>query len=246
MVKIFLSFLLLFSFMVNVAFAIEPYDTVYRADDRGPDVVFQTGFLPHGTNINVESHLTGWSSGAYVLSSNRNSNFISTTIDYDTAVSFAGEHVRSGEYYYVYDIRPTENFYSAEETMNSIANYQQVSLSNELRYLLIGEGEYFSYGEIPNTLIRSVDVYYRNPITHQVTEQGSYSNANYREDDTHTNTGAFTISAHFPIQNRPVLNAMSSTHSAAFEPDDANGSWCPSVTIAVTTANSSVLSGNLQ
>ncbi|WP_338330555.1 hypothetical protein [Commensalibacter sp. Nvir] len=85
-----------FSLTIPLTFAIEPYDTVYRSDSRDPNAIFITGFHPHGTNLNVEDHVTGWSSGAYAVGASRNSAFISTTTDVDIAIQLLESQIEVG------------------------------------------------------------------------------------------------------------------------------------------------------
>ncbi|CAK7193128.1 hypothetical protein COMNV_01341 [Commensalibacter sp. Nvir] len=118
-----------------------------------------------------------------------------------------------------------------------------MSLSSELYRLISREEEYFSWGEIPNTQIRSATVYYFNPVTDAVELRDTIDNPYYVDADTHTNVSPFTASAHFQLQNRPLLLEMGGTDSASFASDDAVGSWCLSTTVGAT-ANASIFSGH--
>ncbi|CAK7193132.1 hypothetical protein COMNV_01345 [Commensalibacter sp. Nvir] len=222
-----------FFFATPITFAADAYSTVYRVDDRAPEVVFASGFQPHGTNINVEMHLTGWSSGVPSANRTRDSAFISTTVNGDEAQNFMESQIQSGSNYYIYDIEPDQNFYSADETMHYIAERQQVSLAIEFEDMLTREEEYFAVGGIRGDQIRGAEWYYRNPVTQEVEFRGYYANPNFLDRQTETNTEPYTASADLPIENRPVFMAFGSNHSASMETDDeSNGSWTSSTITA--------------
>lgn len=125
---------------------------VYRADIRYPDEVFKNGFRSWGTNINYMSHILGISGSLGA----RNSAFIPTTSSQDVAEGFARERARIlDRTYYVYDIRATDNFYPALDSVYHIYDSHHERVSEDVRMTVAREHEYSAYQHISPQQIRS-------------------------------------------------------------------------------------------
>ncbi|CAK7193431.1 Pertussis toxin subunit 1 [Commensalibacter sp. Nvir] len=236
--KFILTILLAFSFISTSAYAVS-HKEVYRADSAKPDVVFQRGFQPSGNNINLEYHVTGWSSSRYDAIV-RNSAFISTTAYADLPATLIDDLLRPGEHYYLYHIRATDNFYSVPLSMRSIAEFQHADLSPELIEHMDEEEAYVSNGAIPPSQIERADIFYRDPTTNQITFQGQVANLGYVDADTRTNENPFTLSHNIPLHNRPVLLLEGTNISAAFEPNSTAAAWCVPAMVAALAQNRSL------
>lgn len=211
--KIHLVYLMLFIFYgICTANAIT-VKTVYRADNRPPDEVFQNGFTAWGTNINYISHILGLSG----TTGSRDSAFIPTSSNHDIANNFARERaVATGSPYYIYNIRATDNFYPALETVYHIYDQHNIRVSDDVRATVAREQEYTAYNIISSTQIRSVETI-RFENGEWITE--SRSNPNYIESqNTHSHDGPFTSSDTSPLDHRARLLVGLSAIGADFLP----------------------------
>ncbi|CAK7193074.1 Pertussis toxin subunit 1 [Commensalibacter sp. Nvir] len=236
--KFILTILLAFSFISSSAYAIS-YRQVYRADTLTPDIVFQKGLQPPGNNMNLEYHVTGWSSSRYD-SIVRNSAFVSTASTITLPINLIRDIIQPGQYYYLYDIRPTDNFYSVSLSMRDLAEFQHVTLSPELIERMDQENAYVSYGGVPPSLIERAEIFYRDPGTDQIENVGVRTNPNYVDADTRTNENPFELSHNIPLRSQPVLLLEGTDISAAFEPNSTTGAWCVPAMVAALAQNRSL------
>lgn len=116
----FLLFILLFFSVLSIAD--DKPVILYRIDNRTPDLVFNNGISSWGWNENVVDHIDGTSI------EDRSSIYVSTTESMNVINRMALSFIRgnSANDYWVYEIRPTSNFYSI---FNSIA--QAISSTND-------------------------------------------------------------------------------------------------------------------
>lgn len=171
--------------------------TTFRADSRPPDAVFRDGFRAFGVNINYYSHILG------ISLIERNSAFISTTSNIDVASRFARERADlNNNIYYIYNIRATDNFYPALETIDLIYENNHQRIGEDIRLTVAREQEYSAYNQISPQQIRSVTtVQYINSAWHEVTT----ANPNYVDGDTHSHDGPWTTNNPTPLNPRPRL-----------------------------------------
>lgn len=209
---------------------------VYRIDARSPEEVFRNGFSPWGSNLNFFGHILGDTLGHEAEPSLR-SGLISATDSPDSALRFFGErlHVPTPAFY-LYEIRATNNFYSAQRTASF---YEQRIATNQmdvthgsfdeacsaielLRTAFAYQREWFSVGAIPANQIRGawrVDTVPINPlhIRHQTDvhftpriNEPEIRNSGYQDDNTFAN--------HLPYTQGATLE----TRSTVSVPDVAN------------------------
>ncbi|MGL5630658.1 MAG: hypothetical protein ACRDCG_02715 [Mycoplasmoidaceae bacterium] len=104
-----------------------PVDFVFRVDRRPPEDVFQNGFTSWGSDDDFIAHITGESNiGLFRHGLAARDAFISTSETIDGALRFLSRQALSfnnpeRELFYIYAIRPTENFYSAIRTANYLS-----------------------------------------------------------------------------------------------------------------------------
>ncbi|MCF0217963.1 MAG: hypothetical protein HUJ42_02860 [Malacoplasma sp.] len=161
---------------------------IYRIDARPPEEIFETGFVPWGSNTNFFRHILGYSIGDDIPEERR-SGIISASDSPDSSLRFFGGMMTDPTdqmEYYLYEIRADETVYSASRT----ANFYNQRINNGLMDLEEGnletaidaidsvfrefayQREWFSVGAIPRERVRSawrVDAVPINPnaIRHQ-------------------------------------------------------------------------------
>jgi pertussis toxin subunit 1 len=179
----------------------KPVSTVYRADSRVPSDVFENGFHAWGTNINFISHILGHSGRR----GTRDSAFIPTTSSLNSANRFAIDllNVAEDRTSYIYNIRATNNFYSALDSTYNIYDTAGVRVPESIRATLAMEQEYSAYQNIPAQLIQSVTIRYRAQDGTIITR--TEENPYYTPDVTHSNESPFTYGMPYPINSAPIL-----------------------------------------
>jgi hypothetical protein len=104
------------------------YGYLYRADTRGPDVIFKDGFTAWGDNRNLVQHSTGFSFAPNSFTPN--SVFISTTADVDFAIRLAldisSEHESTPVH--VYTIRSTADFYQSSLSLPHTPSFLNIHI----------------------------------------------------------------------------------------------------------------------
>lgn len=203
----FIIFIIASSFSINASAAISH---VYRADMRPPEQVFRDGFASFGTNTNFVDHILGLSG----VAGNRDSAFIPTSANRNSSMRFVSDGVNVHGTYYLYDIRPTDNFYYATTTIYAIFDRAGYRISEELRSVLSQELEYSAYGSISGSQIRGVTAYTRNS---QGQLEGRYiANEYYIDSNTGPNDGNYVPSEIIgTIPNREPLNVTANGVRAA-------------------------------
>lgn len=171
-------FIFLFSINTNAAIT-----TVYRADGRPPEEVFEKGFTAQGNNTDLVRHVLGLTVGR-----GGNSAFISTSVNTETPMWFANQALTTREFYYVYNIRPTDNFYFTSNAIYTLYGYLNEHVPSEMRYSMSLEAEYSALSYIASSQIRSVTAYTRNSSGQTVVAY-TRDNPNYIEANTHPNDG---------------------------------------------------------
>ncbi|WP_273992286.1 scabin-related ADP-ribosyltransferase [Vibrio parahaemolyticus] len=175
--------------------------TVYRGDSREPADVFQNGFLAWGTNVNVNAHVLGLSGAR----GSRNSAFIPTTPVSSRARTFAIDllNTSSNGMAYIYNIRPTHNFYNMITSMYHLYDSTGTLVPISVREMINIEREYAAYSNIPPQLIRSVTILTR--LSNGDIREEVQANPNYTDDNTHANEEPFTNNQPSTVTVRPIL-----------------------------------------
>ncbi|WP_261374797.1 putative AB5 enterotoxin ADP-ribosylating subunit YtxA [Yersinia aldovae] len=116
--------LLLFYATISINGWAKPPDIVWRVDTRDYNEVFNDGFYSSGTNDDIVEHLSGRSCRS-AESDFGDSAFISTTSDRRFAYEYAGrvlmhmyEHGEPNSMVNIYQIRATDNIYSANQSLD--------------------------------------------------------------------------------------------------------------------------------
>lgn len=208
----FFSVIILFTITVH-AYAL-PVKTVYRADIRKPDEIFTKGFTAWGVNVNYISHILGLS-GA---SGSRDSAFIPTTSNHDIADRFARERaVATGQAYYIYNIRGTDNMYPALESVYSIYDSHNTRVSDDVRSTVSREQEYSAYSHISPQQIRSVEIV---EFLNGEWVVSSRENPNFIAEDSHTHDGPYQGSQSHPLNHTARLLTGNTVIGAEFIPQE--------------------------
>ncbi|CNI02589.1 putative enterotoxin subunit [Yersinia thracica] len=122
----------------------KPPDIVWRVDSRDYEDIFNNGFVASGNNNDIVEHLSGRSCHRGGASSD-SSSFISTTSNRFFAYQYAERILRrmdaqgdANARVYIYQIRATDNMYSASSTLEFLlqrdGHAQHSEISRILRY----------------------------------------------------------------------------------------------------------------
>lgn len=143
----------------------------YKLDKLGPDVVFQNGFFPHGTNTNFFDHFLGQSLNRF-LEKKKKSAFISVSENIESCVRHLGSMSttnKNNDEFYLYKIQGTNNMFNVFRTMMYflgkiqtrdldfveydyiLANILYIQYINNFAY----QKEWLSLGPIPSERIYS-------------------------------------------------------------------------------------------
>lgn len=168
-----------------------PPQFVYRADDREPLSIFQTGMQSYGTCENVFYHVQGRNCRE------RTSAFISTTSNEKEAenivkIKLANDPKKQN--IYVYKIRADQRFYSAGYSLLTAAdkyskagNAKEAQKYRDLAELYKSQEEWMAYKDIPYNMIQQATNYSRNsvnlnkkgavvPITNRYVDANTFAN----------------------------------------------------------------------
>lgn len=180
--------LFLYYFPSYIYAVITPVTVVYRVDARSYQNVFRNGFTSWGSNTDFGDHFFGDSGPG----GTQDSAFIATTTSIDFAYRYAGDMAYTIAYdnpshngfAYIYNIRATDNMYSAAASMSHIYNSVHESVPPVVAELLNEQQEWAALSSISNHQIRSVTVaeYYNHSIHYS-----SFINPYYHDVDTHSN-----------------------------------------------------------
>lgn len=194
----------------------DPIPLFYRADSRGPEDVFINGFTSWGNNINFYAHVTGHSTEEGI----QNSAFIATTASLDSAMSFVKDRVLDtpGQIYYIYVIRPTNNFYSVELTVEHLYSIHNKIMHDILKETIKKEQEYAALSFIAPQQIKQADEIKYNLDTHEY-EDATIDNQNYNNIATYANANPYTGSDSYPLNLEPILFVAPPLQSASFQSD---------------------------
>ena len=149
---------------------------VYRMDYRNPDVIFARGFEALGDNDSLYDHVSGGS----CRTGTSTTVFVATTSDKTFAVNWGRDrfclHNKATEFY-VYKIRATENFYSAEASLRNTGESKSIELADHYKK----QKEWLAVGGVPASQIKMADVYKTPDKSGKVVHLRSEMNDNYDE-----------------------------------------------------------------
>lgn len=203
-----LLILLVFSGVSNAT------DFVYRVDSRPPDVIFRDGFHSHGSNLNLQQHIRGYS----CVGGSRDSAFIATTTNIDSTYSIARQFFSSSTFtgrLYRYRIRADINYYHLEPSVQFLER-EGVQFTPIEHAMMRLQSEVVAMQTItPYNIEEAVElVYDRN--TSMVNEGDSFSNSRYDNIPTLINP---SIIPALPIPTssaRQRINAFGALLTACF------------------------------
>lgn len=161
----------------------------YRHDMVDAEDAFRIGFIPSGNNDNMYEHIRGTS----CFEGNASSAFISTTSSESMAHIMAETNTPEGMIYYMYMIRPTNNFF------NSVSSLRAAFVrTGDIRFEqtisdYMHEQEWLALGTIETEQIHSARAYRSNGFGRQSSFLGEYLNPAYLDFDTFPNTGNYFI-----------------------------------------------------
>ncbi|RUL70549.1 hypothetical protein [Dyella choica] len=172
---IFLLLTLFYSIFANA----EPPSTVYRADFRSPDTIFDKGFEPYGSNSDLADHQIGLScgSGSYGALGTANSAYVSVSSTLEANEAFISRAYSSTSRapridIWMYTIRATENFHDSYSTVTNALDSPNPSIAQRAQMAYFGarlamqaEAEYVALGGIDRSLVREARRYSWNNIT---------------------------------------------------------------------------------
>ncbi|BEM36215.1 hypothetical protein SME06J_49070 (plasmid) [Serratia marcescens] len=157
-------------------------DLVYRHDSRSPGVIYSEGFQALGENDNILSHVEGVS----CLSGTRDSAFVPTTMSYEFAVEF-GRDVAPGSSFWVYSIRPTNNFYSTYASLMNAYRSTGIHAFQDTADTFREQYEYMAFAGIESEQILGAWLYRSNGLGVPATRLTYTTNPGYVEDQTVVN-----------------------------------------------------------
>ncbi|MFL4555797.1 putative AB5 enterotoxin ADP-ribosylating subunit YtxA [Yersinia kristensenii] len=166
----------------------KPPDIVWRVDTRNYSEIFNNGFYSAGTNDDIIEHLSGRSCRS-AESDYGDSAFISTTSNRQFAYEYAervlrhmDEHGEANAQVNIYQIRATDNMYSAQQTLDFfLLHHGRESHSEILRVVRFSAhlSEWMTYRRIEADQIATVTQYHLS--RGRVHDNGLVSNPRFRQ-----------------------------------------------------------------
>lgn len=190
--------LCLMSILIITNSKAKPPDIVWRVDTRDLEDIFNNGFSAAGNNNNVVEHLTGRSCHHHG-SGQISSSFISTTSNRGFAYHYAERILRGMDaqggvnaQVYIYQIRATENMYSAGTTLefllqgyNDDQHYEIVRILRYTPYL----SEWMAHRRIEPEQIATQTAYYIYRGT--IRSESNFHNSRFVQTRSTANDGPF-------------------------------------------------------
>ncbi|CAI1891479.1 NAD-dependent ADP-ribosyltransferase [Serratia ficaria] len=173
-------------FIFFMIFKSQAIELVYRSDQRAPEGIYREGFHALGENDNMLTHVEGES----CISGTRDSAFVATTTSYIFAERFSWD-VRVGEPFWVYSIRPTNNFYSVFSSLIYAYNHSHNEIFRTTAETFRGQGEYAAFGGIASQQVMGAWLYRSNGRGIPATRLSYVENPDYIDDDTDVNPAPY-------------------------------------------------------
>ncbi|MEX0445144.1 enterotoxin A family protein [Xenorhabdus sp. SGI246] len=182
---------------ISQSYAQQQVNKVYRMDTRPPERIFRTtggGFSPWGTNNNIVEHVQEYGDIEHAAAA---SAFVSTTANEEVAIDW-GVNFENRQTFYIYDIRPTTNFYSVILSLQNL--YAQTGNTNYLRLINVYEDqeEYVAIRGIAVTQIRGAQEFLYDWVSNAYVEGDYISNRVYQDLETTANVGPYISSTQLP------------------------------------------------
>ncbi|MDX7987137.1 hypothetical protein FE392_07300 [Xenorhabdus sp. 12] len=210
-------FYLLFLYVVQSYAQTPPSVTrVYRMDTRNPNVIFRPaegGFSPAGINDNIAKHVQV-ASFPNPGPPEEASIFVSTSASRDFATRW-GAGFLNGETFYVYEIRPTPNFYNTTLSLQALydrtGNREYETLMETYEY----QEEYAAREGIDVTQIYNAREFVYDPNSGGYVEGALHENQYYQDADTTVNPDPYIPTSLIPSEViEPVTYcALNRSHS---------------------------------
>ena len=131
---------------------------MYRSDYCTPASIFAAGFQALGDNKSLEDH----GSGSSCRTGTSTTAFVATTSKEEFAISWGqGSFTLEQQNFYVYKMRATENFYSAEASLDLHEAYHR---TGESKYAVLADHyvyqkEWLAVGGEPSSHIEMAEIY---------------------------------------------------------------------------------------
>ncbi|MBW5832162.1 putative AB5 enterotoxin ADP-ribosylating subunit YtxA [Yersinia enterocolitica] len=184
----------------------KPPDIVWRVDTREYGEIFNNGFYSAGTNDNVIEHLSGRSCRG-AESDYGDSAFVSTTSNRQFAYEYAerilqhmNERGDANAQVNIYQVRATDNIYSAEQTLDYLLlRYGRESHREILRIIRYTShlSEWMAHRRIEPEQIATVTQYYL--LRGSVHSNGQLANPRYQQTRSTANISPYD-NAYFSSQ----------------------------------------------
>lgn len=177
-------------------------DLVFRSDKRAPEEIYRTGFPPLGENDNILRHVEGES----CLSGTGDSAFVATSTSNDFAINFS-QNVPAGEAFWVYSIRPSNNFYSAYNSLINAYNLSRNEIFLTTANSFMEQNELMAFGGISNTQVMGAWLYRSNGYGSPADRLSYTTNPYYVDENTHANLDPYP---HFYLPTPSTSISLSS------------------------------------
>ncbi|CAM4007800.1 enterotoxin A family protein [Xenorhabdus thuongxuanensis] len=187
--KLFYLLCALFLYIAQ-SYAQPPIDRVYRMDFRPLErIIIDGGFLPLGTNDDIVQHVQGVDLEGSI---GGNSAFVSTSTDREFAFEWGADFNEAHEPFYIYDIRPTPNFYSVLLSLEYLYQQTDDSRYQNLINTFGHQAEYVALGGISIEQVYGMQEYVYDQGAGDYVERGGYiPNTLYRGVQTGPNAGPY-------------------------------------------------------
>ncbi|WP_410529529.1 hypothetical protein H0S68_25460 (plasmid) [Serratia sp. AXJ-M] len=200
-------------FLVTLSFFLslpsQAINILYRSDQRAPEEVFRYGFRNLGENDNILSHVEGES----CISGTRDSAFVATTTSNTFAERFSRD-VRAGDPFWVYSIRPSNNFYSVYSSLMYAYNASHNDIFRRTAETFSEQGEYAAFGGVESRQIMGAWLYRSNGPGVPATRLSYTVNPGYIDEDTHVNTEPYVV-YYLPSVTSSLLSCESCVNSSS-------------------------------
>lgn len=138
-----------------------------------------------GGKYKLYFHIIGFSG----FIGHRNSVFISTTSNHTITHAIARERVPfTGQTYYIYHIRITDNMYPALKAIDDICSAYNMKVDEIIMLTVTREREYSSYSDMVPEQIRSVEII---RFTNGLSSVTTQNKPNYFNTNSHSHGEAF-------------------------------------------------------
>jgi Pertussis toxin, subunit 1 len=171
----------------SMADGLSPLQYMYRADSRSPEDIFSQGFHPAGANDDLFKHVTGES----CFLGGGNSAFVSTSSNLDFPLLMGDSE--PGSVFYIYKIRPTNNFYSVYKSFLNYFQKSGNSLFHKASEIYREQNEWAAFAGISKAQIMCATSYISKGKDLPPTVLEILNNKNYQIGNSQANLGPYPI-----------------------------------------------------